>query len=88
MSWFDFKSGIFLWFYPTTFILCGESYFLVLWCVDDRCDMADSDVNHGRSRIPGATDWGWSSTDWILDDRMIGRSGGACEVYSRLNASS
>jgi hypothetical protein len=35
-----------------TFILvsCGESCLLVSWCLGDRCDMADSDEDLGRSR--------------------------------------
>jgi hypothetical protein len=47
---------------------------LVLWCVGDRCDMADSDENLGRSRRPGAEDQGWSSTGRVLGGRMIRRS--------------
>jgi hypothetical protein len=56
-------------------ILCGELRLLVSWCVRDRCDMAGSDEDHGRSRRPGADDWGWSSISRILGDRTIGRSG-------------
>jgi hypothetical protein len=56
-------------------ILCGESCLLVSCCVGDRCDMAGSDKNLGRSMRPGTEDWGWSSTGRILDGRMIGRSG-------------
>jgi hypothetical protein len=40
MPWFEFESGTFPWFYPTTFVSCGESHFLVLWCTGDRCDMS------------------------------------------------
>jgi hypothetical protein len=29
---------------------------LVSWCAGDRCDMADSDEDRGRSRRPGAED--------------------------------
>jgi hypothetical protein len=39
-------------------ILCGESHLLVSWCVGDRCDMVDSNEDHGRSRRPGADDQG------------------------------
>jgi hypothetical protein len=39
-------------------ILCVESRLLVSWCVDDRCDMAVSDEDLGRSRRPGAEDQG------------------------------
>jgi hypothetical protein len=31
---------------------------LVSWCLGDRCDMTDSDEDHGRSRRPDAEDWG------------------------------
>jgi hypothetical protein len=37
--------------------------------------MAGSDENLGRSRRPGAEDWGWSSTGQVLGGRMIERSG-------------
>jgi hypothetical protein len=45
-------------FISFTFILisCGESRLLVLWCVGDRCDMADSDEDLCRSRRPGVED--------------------------------
>jgi hypothetical protein len=39
-------------------ILCGESRLLVSWCVGDRCDMTGSDKDLGKSRRPGAEDWG------------------------------
>jgi hypothetical protein len=42
------------------FVLFGESRLLVLWCAYDRCDMTSSDEYRGRSRRPGAEDWGWS----------------------------
>jgi hypothetical protein len=38
------------------FILFGESYLLVSWCVGGRCGMMCSDDDHGRSRRPGAED--------------------------------
>jgi hypothetical protein len=47
---------------------------LTSWCVGDRCDMAGSNEDIGRSRRPGAEDRGWSSTGRILDGRMIERS--------------
>jgi hypothetical protein len=56
-------------------ILCGESCLLVLWCADDKCDMAGSNEDHGRSRRHGAEDRGWSSTGWVLGRWMIERSG-------------
>jgi hypothetical protein len=58
-------------------ILCGESCLLISWCVDDRCDMAGSDNDLGRSRRPGAQDRGWSSTGRVLGGRTIGGSGDA-----------
>jgi hypothetical protein len=33
---------------------CGESRLLISWCVGDRCDMAGSDEDLGRSRRPDA----------------------------------
>jgi hypothetical protein len=49
---------------------------LVPWCVGDRCDMVASDDDYGRSRRPGAEDWGWSSTGRVLDGRTIESLGG------------
>jgi hypothetical protein len=37
--------------------------------------MADGDEDHGRSRRPGVEDQGWSSTGWVIGDRVIERSG-------------
>jgi hypothetical protein len=55
---------------------------LVSWCVGDRCDMAGSDKDRGRSRRPGAEDRGWSSTCWALGDRTIRRSSDmVCSLY-------
>jgi hypothetical protein len=53
----------------------GERHLLVSWCAGDRCDMADSDEDRGRSRRPSAEDRGWLSTDRALGGRMIERSG-------------
>jgi hypothetical protein len=39
--------------------------------------MEGSDEDLCRSRRPGAEDWGWSSTYWVLGGRTIGRSGDA-----------
>jgi hypothetical protein len=47
---FEFESWMFLQILPLSFGLCGESRLLVSWCVGDRCDMAGSDEDHGRSR--------------------------------------
>jgi hypothetical protein len=82
MSSLEFKSGTFPWFYAFYFCSCRESCLLVLWCVGDRCDMADSDENLGRSRRPGADDRGWSSICRVLRGRVIRRSGDAmCNLY-------
>jgi hypothetical protein len=63
-------------------ILCGESLLLVLWCACDRCDIAGSDEDHGRSRRPGVEDRGWSSTGEVLYGRTIERSGDAvCSLH-------
>jgi hypothetical protein len=37
--------------------------------------MAGIDENHGRSRRLGTEDQGWSSIGWVLDGRLIDRSG-------------
>jgi hypothetical protein len=50
---------------------------LVSWCAGDRCDMAGSNEDHGKSRRPSAEDRGWSSISQVLDGWMIGRSGDA-----------
>jgi hypothetical protein len=50
---------------------------LVLWCAGDRCSMADSDEDRGRSRRPGVEDRGWSSTGRVLGGWTIERSGDA-----------
>jgi hypothetical protein len=39
--------------------------------------MVGSDEDHGRSRRPGVEDRGWSSTGWVIGDRVIKRSGDA-----------
>jgi hypothetical protein len=56
-------------------IMRGELHLLGLWCVGDKYDMTGSDEDLDRSRRPGAEDWGWSSTGWVLGGRTIGRSG-------------
>jgi hypothetical protein len=82
MSRFYFKSGTFRWFYPIILVLCGESQLLVSWCVGDKCDMAGSNEDLGRSRRPGAEDWGWSSIGQVLGGQTIGMSGDAvCGLY-------
>jgi hypothetical protein len=74
LPWFEFQSEKFRWFY-TIIWLCGESCLLVSLCVGDRCDMASSDKDRGRSMRPGAEDRGWSKTCWVLSGRTIERSG-------------
>jgi hypothetical protein len=54
---------------------CGESCFLISWCVGDRCDLAGSNEDLGRSRRPGAEDRGWSTTGQVIGGRTIERSG-------------
>jgi hypothetical protein len=56
-------------------ILCGELCLLVSWCVGDRCDVAGSDEDLGRSMRLGLDDRRWLSTARILGGRTIGRSG-------------
>jgi hypothetical protein len=44
--------------------------------------MVGSDEDYSRSRRPGAEDWGWSSTDRVLNGWAIGRSGDiVCGLY-------
>jgi hypothetical protein len=57
------------------FVSCEESHFLVSWCGGDRCDMACSDEDRGKSRRLGAEDQGWSSIGRVLNDRTIERLG-------------
>jgi hypothetical protein len=70
---FEFKFGIVSFCFSFTFVSFGESCLLVSWCAGDRCDMACSDENRGRSRRPVAKDRGWlhmSGTRWP-DDREV-----------------
>jgi hypothetical protein len=56
------------------FVSFGESRLLVSYCACDRCGMAGSDEDHGRSKRPGAEDKGWlhrSGTQW-KNDREVG----------------
>jgi hypothetical protein len=71
----NLNPGYFVCFTPIC--LCGESCFLVTWCVGDRYDMVGSDEDLDRSRRPDAEDWGWSSTGRVLGGRTIRRSGDA-----------
>jgi hypothetical protein len=55
---------------------------LILLCAGDRCGMAGSDKDRGRSRRPGVEDHGWSSIGQVLGGQTIGRSGDAmCGLY-------
>jgi hypothetical protein len=64
-------------YFTFIFISCGESCFLVSWCAGDKCDMPDSNEDHGRSRRPGAEGRGWSRIGRILNGWTIERSGDA-----------
>jgi hypothetical protein len=61
---FEFESGIVLFYFSFTFVSFGESRLLVSWCAG------------GRSRRPGAEDWG-GRTGRVLGGRAVERSGGA-----------
>jgi hypothetical protein len=58
---------------PLSICSCGESHLLYSWCVGDRCGMADSDENRGRSRRSGTEDRD-GHTGRVLGGRMIERS--------------
>jgi hypothetical protein len=47
----------------------------VSWCVVDRCGIAGSDKDHGRTRRPDAENRGWSSIVQVLGGRAIRRLG-------------
>jgi hypothetical protein len=52
---FEFRMVQLFYLYLCSF---EESCLLVLWCAGGKCDMTCSDEDHGRSRRPGAEDWG------------------------------
>jgi hypothetical protein len=55
---------------------------LVSWCVGDRCDMAGSNKDYGRSRRPREDDQGWSSIGRVLSGRTIERlSDAVCSLH-------
>jgi hypothetical protein len=55
---------------------------LTAWCVGDRCYLAGSDEDLGKSRRPDAEDRGWSNTGRVLGGRTIGWSDDAvCGLY-------
>jgi hypothetical protein len=56
---------------------CGKSCLLLSWCVGDRCDMAGSDEDCGRSRGPSVEEWGLSGTGQVLGGWTMVRSGDA-----------
>jgi hypothetical protein len=71
---FEFKSELVLFYFSFIFVLFGESRLLVSWYAGDRCGMACSDEDRGRSKRPGVEDRGWShrsSTRWS-DDQEVG----------------
>jgi hypothetical protein len=53
---FEFESGAILFCFSFIFVLFRESRLLVSWCAGDRCDIACSDDDCGRSRKPGTED--------------------------------
>jgi hypothetical protein len=64
---FEFESRIISFCFSFTFVLFVESCLLVSWCAGDRCGMACSNEDRGRSKRPGAEDRGWShrsGTQW------------------------
>jgi hypothetical protein len=64
---FKFESGIVLFSFSFIFVSFGESRLLVSWCAGGSCGMTCSDEDCGRSRRPGAEDWGlshMSGTRW------------------------
>jgi hypothetical protein len=61
---FEFKSRKLRWFYP--YLSCVENCVCLSWCACDRCDIAGSDEDRGRSRRAGVDDRGWSSTCRVL----------------------
>jgi hypothetical protein len=71
---FEFEFGTVSFCFSFIFVAFGESHLLVSWCADGRCSMACSDEDRGRSRRPGAEDWGWShrSDIWWPGDREVG----------------
>jgi hypothetical protein len=55
---------------------------LISWCAGDRCGMAGSNEDHGRSRRPGAEDQGRSGTGRVLDGQTIEKPGDTvCGLY-------
>jgi hypothetical protein len=56
-------------------ISCVEMCLLVSLCAGDRCGMASSDEDRGRSTRLGAEDRGLSSTSQVLSGQTIERLG-------------
>jgi hypothetical protein len=70
---FEFESGIVSFYFSFTFVSFGESRLLVSWYAGGRCGRACSDEDRGRTRRPGAEDWGWSyrsGTRWPGDQEV------------------
>jgi hypothetical protein len=57
---FEFESGIVSLCFSFIFISFGESCLFVSWSAGERCGMACSDEDRGRSRRPIVEDRGWS----------------------------
>jgi hypothetical protein len=72
---FEFESGIVLFCFSFSFVLFGESRLLVSWCACDRCYMACSDEDCGRSRRHGA-EIGDGRIGRVLGGWAVERSGG------------
>jgi hypothetical protein len=69
-------------YFSFIFVSCGESCLFVSWCVGDRCGMAGSDENHGRSRRPSAEDQRLSSMGRVLGGQTVERSVDAvCDLH-------
>jgi hypothetical protein len=73
---FEFESEIVLFYFSFTFGSFGESRLLISWCAGDRCGMACSDEDRGRSRrhVQRTRD---GRTGRVLGGRAVKRLGGA-----------
>jgi hypothetical protein len=79
---FEFKSRIVSFCFSFSFVSFGESCLLILWCAGGRCSMACSDEDHGRSKRPGAEDWGMATqVGYSVAERSRGQVA-PCAVYT------
>jgi hypothetical protein len=62
---FKFEFGTVLFYFSFTFVAFEELCLLVSWCAGGRCGVVCSDEDRGKSRRPGAEDWGWSHRSGI-----------------------